>query len=224
MISADRLRSIAAWSRGLSQHEIERARAGIVERSFNAHEVICLRGACLEYWTGVVTGIIKLGTVSRDGKEITFTGVTAGAWFGEGAILKREPRQYNLVALRDTRLAMMKSATFLWLFENSVAFNRFLVGQLNERLGQFIAQLEYVRLLSPTARLARCIASLFNPNLYPSAGKHLEITQEEIGLLSDMSRQKANYCLNVLEREGLLKLGYGSVTIIDLDRLRCYGA
>jgi CRP-like cAMP-binding protein len=76
MISADRLKFIAAWSRGLSQHEIDRARAGIVERSFKAHEVVCLRGACLEYWTGVVTGIIKLGTVSRDGREITFTGVT----------------------------------------------------------------------------------------------------------------------------------------------------
>jgi CRP-like cAMP-binding protein len=55
------------------------------------------------------------------------------AWFGEGAVLKKEPRRYDLVALRDARLAMTERATFLWLFENSVAFNRFLVEQLNER-------------------------------------------------------------------------------------------
>jgi CRP-like cAMP-binding protein len=223
MISADYLRCIAAWSRGLSQHEIDRARAGIVETTFKAHQVICLRGACFEYWTGVVAGLVKLGTVSKDGKAITFTGVTAGAWFGEGAVLKNEPRRYDLVALRDARLAMMERGTFLWLFENSVAFNRFLVEQLNERLGQFVALLEHDRMLNPTARLARCLASLFNPVLYPDATRNLEITQEEIGWLSGMSRQNANYCLNALEKEGLLELGYGDITIIDLERLRSYG-
>ena len=71
------------------------------------------------------------------------------------------------MALRDTRLAMMDRTTFFWLFENSVGFNRFLVRQLNERLGQFIGLLEYGRTLDATARLARSIASLFNPILYP---------------------------------------------------------
>mgnify|MGYP006175323757 CR=1 FL=1 len=37
----------------------------------------------------------------------TFAGLTAGAWFGEGTVLKKEPRRYDVVALRDTRLAMM---------------------------------------------------------------------------------------------------------------------
>ncbi|MGC8200985.1 hypothetical protein, partial [Salmonella enterica] len=74
------------------------------------------------------------------------------------------------VALRDTRMAFMDRATFMWLVENSVAFNRFLVKQLNERLGHFMALLEYDRLLDVTPRLARCIASLFNPVLYPGAG------------------------------------------------------
>ena len=150
-------------------------------------------------------------------------GLTAGAWFGEGTVLKNELRRYDVVALRDTRLAMMDRRTFVWLFENSVGFNRFLVGSLNERLGQFIALLEYGRTLDATARLARSIASLFNPILYPDLTLHLEITQEEIGALSGISRQNANQCLKRLEREGLLRLEYGGVTIINLDRLRHYG-
>ena len=121
------------------------------------------------------------------------------------------------------RLAIMDRGTFMWLFENSVGFNRFLVGQLNERLGQFIALLEYGRTLDATARLARGIASLFNPILYPALTRHLEITQEEIGALSGISRQNANQCLKKLEKEGLLRLEYGGVTILDLERLRHYG-
>jgi CRP-like cAMP-binding protein len=164
-----------------------------------------------------------MGTVSRSGKAMTFTGLSAGAWFGEGTVLKKEPRRYDMVALRDSRIALMEQATFFWLYENSVAFNRFLVMQLNERLGQFIGLVEYGRTLDATARLARSIASLFNPILYPDLSRHLEITQEEIGALSGISRQNANQCLKRLEKEGLLRLEYGGVTILDLERLRSYG-
>src|SRR6266581_2530408 len=118
------------------------SRAWIVEKSFGANECIFMRGDRFDYWTGVVSGLARMSIVSRGGKATTFTGMMAGAWFGEGTVLKNEPRRYDIVALRDTRLAMMDRATFIWLFENSVAFNRFLVGQLNERLGQFIGLLE----------------------------------------------------------------------------------
>jgi CRP/FNR family transcriptional regulator, cyclic AMP receptor protein len=117
----------------------------------------------------------------------------------------------------------MEQGTFFWLYEHSVAFNRFLVVQLNERLGQFIGLVEYGRTLDATARLARSIASLFNPILYPDLSLYLEITQEEIGALSGISRQNANQCLKRLEKGGLLRLEYGGVTIIDLDSLRSYG-
>jgi len=223
MVSADYLRRVAAWSRELTEREIEIARTGIVEKSFKANEFVCMRGDHFEYWTGVVTGLVRIGDVSRGGKAVSFTGLTAGAWFGEGTVLKNEARRYDAQALRDTRLAFMDRATFLWLFENSAVFNRFLVGLLNERLGQFMALLEYGRMLDPTARLARCIASLFNPILYPDVTRHLEITQEEMGALSGISRQNANRCLQTLEKQGLLRLEYGGVTVVDLEQLRSYG-
>ena len=223
MIAPDTLLRVAPWSRHLKPDEIEAASTGIVERSFAANEHIFMRGDQFDYWTGIVTGLARMSIVSRGGKATTFTGMTAGAWFGEGSVLKHEPRRYDVVALRDTRLAMMDRATFMWLFENSVGFNRFLVTQLNERLGQFIGLLEYGRTLDATARLARSVAGLFNPILYPNTTRHLEITQEEIGALTGISRQNANQCLKTLEREGLLRLEYGGVTILDLERLRSYG-
>jgi len=223
LIAQDRLRRIAAWSRELKEPEIEVARAGIVEKSFGANEYILMRGDHFDYWAGVVTGLIRMGIVSRGGKATSFTGLTAGAWFGEGSVLKNEARRYDLVALRDSRIAMMDRTTFFWLFENSVGFNRFLVRQLNERLGQFIGLVEHGRTLDATARLARGIASLFNPILYPETARHLEITQEEIGALTGISRQNANRCLKTLEQQGLLRLEYGGVTIIELERLRYYG-
>jgi CRP-like cAMP-binding protein len=223
MITPDYLRRIAIWSRELSEREAEIACAGITERSYRPGEHIFLRGDQFDYWTGVVAGLVRMSIVSRGGKAMTFTGLTAGAWFGEGTVLKKEARRYDMVALRGSRIALMEQGAFFWLYENSVAFNRFLVVQLNERLGQFIGLVEYGRTLDATARLARSIASLFNPILYPDLSLHLEITQEEIGALSGISRQNANQCLKRLEKEGLLRLEYGGVTVIDLDRLRGYG-
>jgi CRP-like cAMP-binding protein len=223
MIAEDYLRRIAIWSRELDAREIEVARAGIVERSYAAGESIFVRGDHFDFWTGVVSGLARMGIVSREGKTTSFTGLTAGAWFGEGTMLKQEARRYDVVALRETRIALMDRATFFWLYEHSAAFNRFLVVQLNERLGQFIGLVEYGRTLDATARLARSIAWLFNPILYPDLNMHLEITQEEIGALSGISRQNANQCLKRLEREGLLRLEYGGVTIVELERLRSYG-
>lgn len=219
MISADRLADIAFWSLDLRKDEFEQARRGIVERSFPMGAYICHRGDRLDAWTGVAAGLIKLSTVSKGGKAVTLAGIRTGGWFGEGTLLKDEPRQYDLVALRDTRMALMNKATFFWLFENSVAFNRYLVRQFNERLGQFIALVEYDRMLDTTARLARNIAWLFNPVLYRNPGMHLEISQEELGALSGISRQAANKGLKILEKDGLIRIERGGILVLDVERL-----
>jgi CRP-like cAMP-binding protein len=222
MVSADYLKRIAAWAREMSDREIEVARAGITEKSYHANEVILARGDQFDYWTGVVAGLARVSIVSRSGKVTSFIAVTPGGWFGEGSVLKNEARPYDAVALRNTRLAMMDRATFSTLFDDSVVFNHFLVRQFNERLSQIIALLECRRTLDATARVARCIAWLFNPILYPGANPHLEITQEEIGALSGLSRQRANQCLKELEQEGLLCLAYGGMKIVNLEGLRRY--
>lgn len=223
LIQDDHLRRIAPWARDLDPDAFDRARRGIIQKEYSRGDYVCHRGDKLDAWTGVTTGLIKLSTTSRTGKTVTLAGLRAGGWFGEGSVLKDEPRHYDLVALRDSRLAFMNRPTFNWLFENSVAFNRFLVRQFNERLGQFIALVEYDRTLDATARLARSIAWLFNPVLYPDGGRHLEISQEEIGLLSGLSRPVTNKSLQVLEAKGLLAVERNGLTVRDLDGLRDFG-
>jgi CRP/FNR family cyclic AMP-dependent transcriptional regulator len=181
---------------------------------------VCRRGEPVEHWMGVVDGLVKMVNVSADGKETTFTGGTTGGWFGEGSLLKQEMRRYNVVALRDSRIAFMPRTTFLYLLDNNIAFNRFLLTQLNERLGQFIGLVEYDRLLPPDARVARCLASLFNPHLSPGIGPVLNISQEEISHLAGLSRQRVNHSLKLLEMAGLVRTEYGGITILDLEGLK----
>lgn len=212
------------WGKGLTDAQLERVEAEMIERSVTAGAYVCRKGDPVDHWIGVTDGLLKMSSMSPEGKTVTFTGLLTGGWFGEGSLLKTEARKYDVVALRDSRLALMPRATFNWLLDNSIPFNRFLLMQLNERLGLFISLVEYDRMLDTDARVARCLAALFNPYLNPGYGSRLQISQEEIGYLCSTSRQRANQALQVLEKEGLLKIEYGSITILDLNGLRQFHA
>lgn len=223
MNAIDDLLASARWWPDLDAAGRQRVRRETTVRDVEAGGFVCQKGERVEAWVGVARGLVKISNVSLDGRSVTFTGVPAGGWFGEGSMLKDEPRRYDVVALRASRIAYMPRRTFDWLLDTSIAFNRFLILQLNERLAQFIAALEYQRLLGPEARVARCVAQLFNPLLYPGVDPHLSITQTELGYLTGLSRQRVNAALRKLDAEGLLRVEYSGVTVVSLDGLRRFG-
>jgi CRP/FNR family cyclic AMP-dependent transcriptional regulator len=212
------------WARTLSAPEMVRVEAACFEQFVPKGGYVCRKGEALENWIGIIDGLVKINNFSPSGKSVTFAGVPTGGWFGEGSLLKDRVRKYDVTALRDTRVARMPRATFEWLLEASLPFNRFLLMQLNERLGQFIGLVENDRMLDVDTRVARCLAAMFNSHLYPGLEKLVQISQEEIGYLSGASRQRANQALQLLEKEGLLRLDYGGIRVLDLEGLRHFQA
>ncbi|VVE44886.1 Crp/Fnr family transcriptional regulator [Pandoraea capi] len=222
-MSLESLLQRSVWAQGLTPEQRARVMAEIHVRPVENGGYVCRKGDPTHAWFGVIEGLVKITTASASGKSVTFTGVPAGAWFGEGSVLKHEIRKYDVMALRDSVLAHMPIATFDWLLDTSIPFNRFLTLQLNERLGQFIAAVEHERLLDTDARVARSLSSMFNPNLYPSDDNTVQISQEELSYLAGVSRQRVNLALKVLEQAGLVKVDYGVLTILDLEGLREFG-
>ena len=214
----------ANWAQLLDADQLARVEADTVEAFVPKGGFVCRKGEPAEYWIGVISGMVKMNNFSASGKAMTFIGVPPGSWFGEGSLLKNEIRKYDTMALRDTRVARLPASTFHWLLDTSLPFTRFLLMQLNERLGQFIGMVENDRLLDLNTRVARCLASMFNSHLYPGVDTLVQLSQEEIGLLSGSSRQRANQALQVLEKKGLLRLDYGGIRVLDLDGLRRYEA
>ena len=183
-------------------------------------DYVCRVGRPVTYWFGVVEGLLKMSTDNSEGATMTFTGVPPGGWFGEGTALKREPYRYNIQALRKSVVAGLPIETFHWLLDHSIGFNRFVMNQLNERLGQFIAAREIDRLNNPDVRVARSLAALFNPVLYPSVGEILRITQQELAYLVGLSRQRVNEALTALQAQGAIRVEYGGLRVLDLAALR----
>ena len=215
----DELQRVPWWPL-LDAVEGERVAAEIQVAEAEAGELLCRIGRPATLWLGVVDGLLKMSNDSAVGATITFTGVPSGAWFGEGTLLKRESYRYNIEALRKSLVAGLPIATFDWLLERSIPFNRYLMNQLNERLGQFIAAREIDRLTDADSRVARSLGALFHPVLYPGVGDLLRITQQELGYLVGLSRQRVNEALRTLQSRGLIRIEYGGVRVLDLAGLQ----
>ena len=212
-----------AWLKALLPQERERALDDLKVVEVGVGDLLCRVGRPVTYWFGVIDGLLKTSNDTSMGIPITFTGLPPGGWFGEGTVIKREAYRYNIQALRKSKVAGLTVETFHWLLDRSIPFNRFIVQQLNERLGQFIAAREIDRLGDPDARVARSLAALFHPVLYPNVGSILRITQQELGYLVGLSRQRVNEALQRLDASGAIRVEYGGVRVLDLERLRGYG-
>jgi len=208
------------WLPTLTPAERRRAEAALAVGEAEVGDLVCRVGRSPTYWFGVVEGLLKMSNDNADGGSVTYTGVPPGGWFGEGTVMKREPYRYNIQALRRSLIAGLPTDSFHWLLDHSIGFNRFVMNQLNERLGQFIAALEIDRLNNPDARVARNLVSLFNPVLYPGVGEVLRITQQELAYLVGLSRQRVNEALNALSAQGLIRVEYGGLRVLDLPGLR----
>jgi CRP-like cAMP-binding protein len=217
--TADELAMIP-WLALLDAAEHARVLAGLQVVDALPGDFVCKIGRQASYWFGLLDGLLKMSNDSSQGFAITFTGVPPGGWFGEGTLLKREVYRYNIEPLRASLVAGLSIETFEWLIEHSIRFNRYLMNQLNERLGQFIAAREIDRLDDPDIRVARNLAALFHPVLYPGVGSVLRITQQELAYLVGLSRQRVNEALQVLQQAALIRIEYGGVRVLDLPALR----
>ena len=123
---SDSLQLAAAWFRVLDDEQKSRVERDLTVQQASAGSIRA-QGELAQAWIGVLGGLVKVSVGNAEGKVASLTGVPAGGWIGEGSLLKREVRKYDIVALRDSVVARLPAATFDWLLDTSIPFNRYLL-------------------------------------------------------------------------------------------------
>ena len=164
-------------------------------------------------WYGVAQGLVKIAS-SQGAQQSTFIGLNQGSWFGEGAILKKEPRQYDVVALRETTLVCIPSAVFETLLQESTCFNRYIIDELNRKLGLAMSIIQTGRSGNAQQRLALALSRMFW-----NQTRTLELSQDELASLAGMARQTANRALQQMEQRGVVRLAMHRITVLDEQAL-----
>jgi CRP/FNR family transcriptional regulator, cyclic AMP receptor protein len=112
-----------------SARDLRKVRQSLDEISAEAGEVLCEEGT-----TGHEFFLIVQGTASvkRKGRKVATLG--PGGFFGELALLDRQPRSATIVAETDMELLVLEQRHFLGLLDSMPSLARKMLGALASRL------------------------------------------------------------------------------------------
>ncbi len=216
--------SAVPWLSGLTPAERQQVSNGMLVVEVMPGEALCRSGRAASYWFGVLEGLLRHSDPADKGKPTGFGGVAPGGWCCEDTLLQRAPYRCDVRALRRSVVAALPVEDFHALLGSSLGFNQYLLFQLHERLGQVATLRDLERRSDPDLRVARHLAALSHPRLHPGVGELLRITQQELGQLVGLSRQRVNEALGRLETERLIKVAYGGVQVLDAAGLQQFGS
>jgi CRP/FNR family transcriptional regulator, cyclic AMP receptor protein len=213
----------AEWRSTVDDGCLEALRASFVEHRLSDGESLCTHTTAADSWIGVVSGLIKICSLSESGTSVTYAGLATGGWFGESAKAWSDGQRLQIVALRSSHLVLLPRHAFEHLLSQNPRFNRFVMERLQAWLGHFMSMVLSDRSFSNEQRVAHTLHALFDPTLCPGVGKVLQITQHEVGSLCGLSRQSTNRALQLLEVCGAIEISYGQIRVRSLERLRLVG-
>ncbi|MBL4720725.1 MAG: Crp/Fnr family transcriptional regulator [Alphaproteobacteria bacterium] len=81
-------------------------------REYSAHELIIDRQSTSQDIFLITRGKVRIVNYSLSGREVAFDDIGVGSHFGELAAVDGEPRSANVVALENTKVAIMSPAVF----------------------------------------------------------------------------------------------------------------
>jgi CRP/FNR family transcriptional regulator, cyclic AMP receptor protein len=169
----------------------------------------------------VLEGTVRIGAVSEEGKEALLSLVEAPHWFGEISLFDGQPRTHDAYAVGPCSLLNVPQAALLELLDEHPQYWRQLALLMSHKLRLTFINLEQLSLMPAPARVANrllMIARGYGETDTPRRVLHLP--QEQLALLLSLSRQTTNQILKDLQGQGILKLGYGEIEILDEARLR----
>jgi CRP-like cAMP-binding protein len=133
----------------------------------------------------------------------------AGDFFGEMALLDRQPRSANVVAVEDSELLGLDREAFQTHVAANPTTAMAILAEMSRRLRHADEVIGDLALLDVYARVARAIRDLAQKEGEPAEGGLLikeRPTQQEIAGLIGTSRETVSRALNDFTRRGLLEM------------------
>ena len=217
--AVDKMLGVVAWYNGLPDAEREEIRNVLRMVSLDAGEYLFRVGQRSPGWYGVVDGLVKWSSRGADGKTLSLAGFSTGSWFGEATMIRGACFEYEVVALRPSRVVILPRDTCEQLWNNNIEFAKALMVHLAQRVDWLMGSYTSNVLLDVDTMVARAVAAQLAAESHSDTNGRLRISQEEIASLCGVSRQRCNAALTRLARAGVLQTRYGGLTILDREAL-----
>lgn len=190
-------------------------------RHLAAGQVLFKRGdpPCGLY--AVLHGSLRISAVNEQGKEAVLSLVALPCWFGEICLFDGLPRTHDAIASGACTLLQVPHQAMLKILDESPQYWRDLALLMSQKLRLSFINLEQMSLMPAAMRLAHRVLMIAEG--YGEIGQSrrvLQLPQEDLAAMLNLSRQTINALLKELQAQGIVRLGYGEIEILDVQRLR----
>lgn len=170
----------------------------------------------------VLSGKVKLGRHSSDGRENVVAILGPSDQFGELSLFDPGPRMSTATAVTDARLAVVsKLALRSWITSRPEIAERLLhvFARRLRRTEHMLADLIFTDVPGRVAKALLQLAQRFGTVEGTALRVTHDLTQEELAQLVGASRETVNKALADFASRGWLRLEGRSVVILDRERL-----
>jgi CRP/FNR family cyclic AMP-dependent transcriptional regulator len=210
---------------GLEERELREVAQVAVPRTWERGEVIFREGDPGDTCYLLRSGAVILTREHQDGRMVALAELRAGGMFGELAMFRGETRSATAQAIEDTQAVALLAPDMGRLIKGNPDIAGKLLAALAERVSRTTERLLQQSFQTVAGRVASALLAQTvarQAEGAPESGVLIRATQAEIAGLAGTSRESASRFLATLEREGVVTLGRGKVTVHEPGRLRNY--
>lgn len=194
-------------------------------RKYNKDSIILSKGEIGDSLFIIISGQVKVGILSKDGREITFSFITPNDFFGEMAILDRKKRSADISTVGDTEVAVLRGADFISLLKKHPQMAIKVISILSRRLRFADEQIESLGFFDVSRRLTKKLSQLteeFGKKRKEGILIDLPLTHQELANLVGTSRETITRILNHFKKRGLIKVEKRKIIILNQKELTKY--
>ncbi|MBW3084925.1 CRP-like cAMP-activated global transcriptional regulator [Austwickia sp. TVS 96-490-7B] len=170
----------------------------------------------------IISGKVKLGRCSTDGRENLMAILGPGEMFGELSLFDPGPRTATATAVADTELIGMSNEQLHEFLKDRPAVALSMLASLARRLrrtNDSVADLVFTDVPGRVAKALLDLSSRFGVECGEGVMVAHDLTQEELAQLVGASRETVNKALADFASRGWLKLEARAVLLLDVERL-----
>lgn len=222
----DHLAALPLFSE-MAPNEIDRIAAGTTELQVLRGDMIFRQGDASTGIHLLVSGQVKLSLLSPSGNEKVVQLINPGQSFGEALMFLEKPYIVSAQALNNSLLLHVSKDAVFEQIERNPRFARSMLAGLSRRLHLLMKDVESYSQRSAAQRLIGYLLRDENDAPPGASGSRSIVLPAYKGIIAsrlNLSQEHFSRTLRELTEKGLIEVSGRVITVLDIEKLRAYGA
>jgi CRP-like cAMP-binding protein len=197
--------------------------ASLGSQTFERGETIFHQGSLGSVLFIIISGQVRIYTISEVGQELSVTIFREGDFFGEMALLDGQPRSASATAMCPTTTLTLHRSAFLHTLGACPPIAVAILEALAGRLRLTTTNAGKLASNSAPQRVVHQLVELVERYGLAEGGHiriDLHLTQDDLASLSGTTRETVNRVLAGLRSQGIIRTERASVSVLDVFRLK----